>query len=121
MDRETREGGGELSGWIEKDKTKDIAGIEVSETAMNTIFSTEKGKIVNEDIKSEKGLHIIKVLEKENERQLNFSEVKDRVAFELRSRKEQEVREKLLERLKKEYDVIIHHSAFSEGIPKTQE
>ena len=112
MDEETRERGGELSNWIEKGETNNIAGITIPDTAMDAIFSLEKGNIVDEDIKSDKGFHILKILEKEGARQLDFNEVRERVALELRSRKETEVREDLLEKLRQEYDVVIHNSAF---------
>jgi parvulin-like peptidyl-prolyl isomerase len=111
----TREKGGKLTGWIEKGKTSDIAGLGKSDTAIEAIFSTNEGQLVKEDVKTEKGIHIIKVLKREAERQKSFDEVKNEVALALRSRKEREVQQELFARLKEEYDVVIHQSAFLGG------
>jgi len=46
------------------------------------------------------------------ERQKPFDEVRRQVHRELRMQKEQEVRQALLDRLRREYDVVIHSSAF---------
>ena len=62
---------------------------------------------------TEKGIHIIKVLKREAERQKGFDEVKNEVALALRSQKEREVQQGLFARLKEQYDVVIHQSAFS--------
>lgn len=109
------------SDWIEKGETTDILGSGLSDTHVNAIFSTETGKLVDEDIKSDKGVYIFKIMEREDSRQLQFDEVKDSVALELRSSKETEVHEDLLEKLMREYDVVIHNSAFSESSKEHQE
>ena len=105
--------GGEIAEKIEKGQTGDIPGIGNSDMAMNEIFSTAEGEVVKEDVETDKGIHIIKVLEREEERQKTFDEVKNEVALALRARKEEEVQKKLVARLKEQYDVVIHQSAFS--------
>ena len=112
-DDQSRETGGELAEWIEKGEVRDIPGLGGSDTAIKAIFSTEQGHLVKEDIRTEKGIHIIKVLKREAERQKAFDEVKNEVALALRAQKEREVQQKLFARLKEQYDVIIHQSAFS--------
>jgi len=109
----TREKGGELTEWIEKGEVSDIPGLGRSDTALQAIFSTDQGHLVKEDIQTEKGIHIIKVLRREVERQKTFDEVKNEVALALRSQKEREVQQDLFARLKEQYDVVIHQSAFS--------
>jgi len=47
-----------------------------------------------------------------DERQLPFEEVRQQVYRDLRMQKEQEVQQALMERLRREYDVVIHTSAF---------
>ncbi len=112
-DEQSRKTGGELAGWIEKGEGRDIPGLGGSDTAIKAIFSTDQGHLVKEDIRTEKGIHIIKVLKRETERQKAFDEVKNEVALALRSQKEREVQQKLFARLKEQYDVVIHQSAFS--------
>ena len=112
-DEKSRENGGELLEWIEKGEVRGIPALGGSDTAVEAIFSTEQGHLVKEDIQTEKGIHIIKVLKREAERQKGFDEVKNEVALALRSQKEREVQQELFARLKEQYDVVIHQSAFS--------
>lgn len=113
LDESTRKSGGELSEWIEKNETGFVPGIGSSEDAMRLIFSTEVGKVADENIKTDKGIHIFKVLDSEPERQKTFEEAKNAVFISLRSRKEMETQQELLAKLKEQYDVVIHHSAFN--------
>ena len=110
-DEATRKNGGRISGWIEK-SDKRIPGIGTSEHALNIIFATGAGRVVPEPIVTEKGVHLVKVLEHENERQKSFDEVKNEVFRSLRSQKERDVQQRLLDELEKEYDVVIHQTAF---------
>jgi parvulin-like peptidyl-prolyl isomerase len=112
-DEQSRGKGGELTEWIEKGEARDISGLEGSDEAVKAIFSTDQGHLVKEDIRTEQGIHIIKVLKREAERQMTFEEVKNEVALALRSKKEHEVQQKLFTRLKEQYDVVIHQSALS--------
>ncbi len=118
-DEQSREKGGELTEWIEKGEARDISGIEGSDEAVKAIFSTDQGHLVKEDIRTDQGIHIIKVLKREAERQMSFEEVKNEVALALRSKKEREVQQKLFTRLKEQYDVVIHQSALS-GVDSTE-
>ena len=114
-DEQSREKGGELTEWIEKREGRGILGLGGSDSAVQAIFSTDQGHLVKEDVKTDKGIHIIKVLKREAERQKGFDEVKNEVTLALRSQKEHEVQQELFARLKEKYDVVIHQSAFSGG------
>jgi len=111
-DVSTREKGGKMPEWIEKNESGSVPGIGNSKDAMRVVFSTDEGRVAEEDVDTEKGIHIIKVLERESERQKTFDEVQNEVFLALRSQKEREVQQKLLAGLKEQYDVVIHHSAF---------
>ena len=50
----------------------------------------------------------------EDERKLDFDEAKERVAYDLRSSKEKDVRNRLLSDIKDKYNVVIHNSVLSE-------
>ena len=113
FDPATKENGGEIKGWIERKENGFIPGIGNSDEAMQAVFSTDPGRICEKDIKTEKGIHIIKVREREKAYQRTFDEAKDEVFRELRSRKQAEVPEGLMNELKEKYNVVIHQSAFS--------
>lgn len=111
MDEETRDNGGRIPGWINKGDSY-IPGIGNSEDAMRIIFAAGTGQVASENIITDKGVHLIKVLEHEKERQKGFDEVKNDVFRSLRSQKERDVQLRLLDELKKQYDVVIHQTAF---------
>ncbi len=60
------------------------------------------------------------VKEKEGARKQTFEEVKKDIFQTLRTNKEQEIQQQLLNELKTAYDVVIHPSAFSNPEPNTQ-
>ena len=112
QDSSTEKKSGEISGWVERREKGFIPGIGESKDAMRIIFSTDKDKVCKDDIESDNGLHIVKVLDREPERQKGFDEVKDDVSITLRAAKEREVQQGLFSRLKDQYNVVIHQSAF---------
>ena len=91
------------------------------------IFSTSAGQVVPNSVKSERGLHIIFVHERETERQKGLEEVSQEVYRDLRERKEREIQEKLFQELREKYDVVIHASRLAgagrggEGAPEGAE
>jgi parvulin-like peptidyl-prolyl isomerase len=111
MDEATRDNGGRIPGWIEKDD-EIIPGIGKSADAQRIIFATDTGRVASEPVITDKGAHVIKVLEHEKERQKGFDEVKNDVFRSLRSQKERDVQQRLLHELEKQYDVVIHQTAF---------
>ena len=54
----------------------------------------------------------IKKDEDGKENQIEFDEIKDRVAFDLMSEKEKDIQNRLFSQLKEKYDVVIHNSLF---------
>jgi len=107
-DEATKAKGGEVSGWV--DKGGYIPGIGTSDDATAAIFTTEAGKVAEKNVKTDKGLHIIQVAERQPERQKSFDEVRPEVFRDLRGRKEAEVQQRLLDELKDRYNVVIHTS-----------
>jgi peptidyl-prolyl cis-trans isomerase C len=119
QDEATKAKGGEVEGWV--DRGSYIPGIGMSDEATATIFSTEAGKVADKPVKTDKGFHIILVRQREAERQKSLDEVGQQVYRALRSAKEREVQQNLLERLKEKYDVVIHHARFEEKKPEAPE
>ncbi|ODS33922.1 MAG: putative peptidyl-prolyl cis-trans isomerase [Candidatus Scalindua rubra] len=114
LDKVTSEEGGEIKSWIENNGVTYIPGFGNSADAKKIIFETKSGKIADKDIKTDKGVHIIKVREYEDKTQRNFEEVAQEVYQSLRSEKEREIHTQLLNELKDRYDVVIHHALFAE-------
>ncbi len=102
-----------VSNWIKNTKNSAIPVIGPSEEAMKAIFSTPAGELTAEDIVTDTGVYIIKVIEREAEQQMTFDEAKDQVYRDLRLQKEQEVQQHFLTELKEQYNVVIHLSELS--------
>jgi foldase protein PrsA len=111
-DTPTRENGGEIPRWIERN-SQGIPELGEIPGIIDLIFSTEAGSIVEQPITSDKGAHIVKVRKHEQESQKTFEDVKQAVYTALRSQKEQDIQQQLFENLKKKYDVVIYQSAFA--------
>jgi len=112
LDDSTREKGGEVGDWVAKGES--VPGIGTSAEAGNLIFSTGQGKVAESFVKSEKGFHLIRVQEREEERQRTYDEVRSDIFRALRAQKEGEVQEALFAELKDRYDVVVHHSVFTD-------
>ena len=112
MDEETKNNGGDVDDWVQKDGF--IQGIGDSKDAQKLIFHTDAGELVSEYVKTDKGFHVIRVRERESATQKPFNEVQTAVYQALRSQKEREVQERLLAELRDQYDVVIHQSAFTD-------
>ena len=116
LDKTTAKNGGKIDTWIEKDSI--IPGIGRCPQATAAIFSTQKGEVVDTPIQADSGFWIIKVRDRQDQRQVDFVQAQSQVYQALRSQKEKEVRQSLLQDLKNRYDVVIHHEQFSD---KTQQ
>ena len=115
-DTATRENGGEIQRWIDRNSTG-IPELGEAPGVIELIFSTEAGNIVERPMTSDKGFQIVKVLKHELQRQKTFEDVQRDVYTALRSQKEQEIQQHLFENLKAKYDVVIHQSAFAPEKP----
>ena len=104
-DQTTSAKGGELEDWALKGNA--IPGIGFSIDAITTIFSTDAGQVCKELVSADNGYHIIRVIERQPERQKSFDEVRDEVRAQLYSVKQEEVQAGLMEVLRKEYDVVL--------------
>lgn len=115
LDEATKAKGGEIEGWVERGSF--VPGIGDNAEAMNLIFRTEAGKVAEKPIKSDKGVHVLKVRAREPERQKSFEEVQSEVHRALLTRKQREIQERLFEDLKTRYNVVIHMSQFPQEQP----
>ena len=106
-DTATRENGGELAAPLRK-------GAAAS-AGLAAVFATEAGQLLVDPVPqgADDGPHrVVLVRQRVPERQRAFQEVREQVYQELRSRKERELEQELLDGLRDEYDVVIHQSKF---------
>ncbi|MDU5466305.1 MAG: peptidylprolyl isomerase [Peptoniphilus harei] len=73
----------------------------------DAVFNGEVGT-VTEPVKTQFGYHIIKINEKNEGRDLEFDEVKDKIAAQVRRQKEQELYNKKITELKDKYQVTMN-------------
>ena len=76
-------------------------------------------KITAVDVKNYYEANKNKYVKKEEdgkEKQLEFDEVKERVALDLMSEKEKDVQQELISRLREKYNVVVHNSALSPAV-----
>jgi len=71
-------------------------------------FSIDKVGDVSEIVKTKFGYHIVKLTDKQPEKQLELSEVKDRISRQLESKKRREVRQTLDKDLRSNLDIEIN-------------
>jgi len=110
LDEATKDKGGEIDSWVAKGGY--IPGIGHSEEAAEVIFGTEAGKVAKQTVKTDNGIHIIKVRERKPQKQKSFEEAQQEVYMDLRRQKEAEVQQSLMRELKERYNVVIHTSKF---------
>jgi parvulin-like peptidyl-prolyl isomerase len=115
IDSPTSREGGRIAKLVENNKNAYIPGIGYSDDALKLIFSTQEDQIAENELTTDKGVHIIKVREKKKPRQKTFEEVRNEIFRTLRAEKEREVQQDLFRELKEKYDVVIHQSAFTQN------
>ncbi len=109
-DEATRKQGGEIAGWIQAGAA--TPGIDATRDDLDAILATKAGTIVERIVKTKRGYHLVFVRSREAERQKPFAEVRIEVYQALWSQKTAEVQQRLITRLRDQYDVVIHHARF---------
>jgi len=85
---------------------------------LEPLFNLKVNEIHQTPIKSDKDFHVFKVRSQTPERQRTLDEVRAQIQRQMTTQKERELQRKLLEDLKREYDVVIHHDAFNAPNPE---
>ena len=112
-DTASAQNGGRIDTWINKGDAADIPEIGRSKAAATLIFTTKAGSVAAQNVLLKNGIAIVRVDQRQPEQQKPFDSVKDEVNGALLARKEQAVRNDLLNRLKDKYNVVIHASALA--------
>ena len=110
IDKGTRENGGRINADVTAGSYIPVIG--ESKELNEKIFATEAGSLIDEAVKTEKGLEIVKVESKTPERQKSFDEAAQQVMSELSGQKRQDVQQEYIKKMMDKFGVIIHTSAF---------
>lgn len=98
---------GALDGFVVRGRDE-APGLGRLEGLGEAVFTAPAGSVVQRPLKSSVGWHVVRVLERLPETTPPFDEVQEQAAQRLRSQKEREVQEGLLQKLYGEYDVVVH-------------
>jgi peptidyl-prolyl cis-trans isomerase C len=112
-DESTKEGGGKIETGVSKGSY--VAGIGDNRELNDKIFASDAGVVLEEAFETETGWEIVRVDEKQAERQKSFDEVREQVMSTLLSQKRQDVQQEYVRRMMAKYGVILHGSAFGGG------
>jgi peptidyl-prolyl cis-trans isomerase C len=119
---------GELAKQFSKDETtKDKGGVIDTEItkgpyvagigdfpALNAkIFATQAPSVLDEPFKTDKGWEIVRVEEKQPERQKSFDEVRQEVMSTLLDQKRKDVQQEYIKQMMDKYNVIVHTAAMT--------
>jgi peptidyl-prolyl cis-trans isomerase C len=91
-----------------------VPGVGRSKAFVDAAFSAEVGTATG-PVKTERGFHILKVLEKIPERTRPFDEVRGNVEMALRRQREQEAFDALINRMLEAQDAVIYEDAILNG------
>ncbi len=83
------------------------------------IFAASAPAVLEKPFKTAKGWEIVKVEEKQAQRQKSFEEVRQQVTMQLLRQKQEEVQREYIKELMDKHQVVIHTSAFAPAPPET--
>jgi parvulin-like peptidyl-prolyl isomerase len=106
LDTTTAEAGGKISGEVYRGRLMPFAGdVKDLEAA---IFAADAPEVLGQPFQTQAGWELVRVDERRLPRQLDFEEVHQQVARDLRIRKAEDVQREYIGMLMDKYDVILH-------------
>lgn len=106
LDRKTAQSGGVIPGYI-TEKT-DIPGINDEKDFRRAVNNTAPGEVAADVVRTDQGYHVIKVLERKEQREKSFDEVKDDAARKLRMERESMARRKIYDEARSVKKITIY-------------
>lgn len=110
QDSQSASRGGALSGPVTAGRDE-APGLGRIEGLSEAVFATSAGSVVATPLRSSRGWHVVKVLERLPESLPSFEEAQEEAYQRLNASKQREVQEALLRDLYKAYDVTLHQRA----------
>jgi peptidyl-prolyl cis-trans isomerase C len=118
-DKATKDNGGRIAEDVLKGTR--VPGIGDANEINAAVFAATAPTVLDKAFKTDKGWEIIRVDEKQPERQKTFDEVRQQVTRELLRRKSEEVQREYLKEMMDKHKVIIHTSALAPVPQETTE
>ena len=117
-DAETRSNGGEIPGWLTQrgalPAMPDATGLS------EAVFELKPGDLCQSPLKSGRGWHVVKVIQKKDGRAKPLSEVRKQVEAAYRAEKQQEILERMLKQAHEELKVELFPDAMLQAAPASQ-
>lgn len=117
-DSDTRTNGGEIPGWLTQrgalPAMPDATGLS------QAVFELKPGDFCQSPVKSGRGWHVVKVIQKKDGRAKPLAEVRKQVDAAYRAEKQQEILERMLKDAHKELQVQLFPEAMVEDAAKAQ-
>ena len=118
-DDTTKEAGGKID--VEVTRGSYIPVIGESPELNNRIFAAEPNSVLAEPFETEKGWEIVRVEEKQPERQKTFDEVRQQVMSTLLTQKRQDVQQQYITQMMDKFNVIVHTTALTGAKGESEE
>jgi parvulin-like peptidyl-prolyl isomerase len=118
-DKATKDNGGRIDDEVLKGTR--VPGIGDANDINAAVFAATAPAVLDKAFKTDKGWEIIRVDEKQSERQKTFDEVRPQVTRELLRRKSEEVQREYIKEMMDKHKVIIHTSALAPAPQETTE
>jgi len=115
-DKGTKDNGGRLAADVLKGGG--VPGVSDANEINAAVFAASAPAVLDKAFKTDKGWEIIRVDEKQPERQKGFEEVRQQVMRELLRRKGEDVQREYIKEMMDKHKVVIHTTAFAPAQPE---
>jgi parvulin-like peptidyl-prolyl isomerase len=119
LDEATKNSGGRIAEDVPKGAY--VPGIGDANEINAGIFAATASAVLDKPFKTEKGWEIVKIEEKQPERQKKFEEVSQQVAMQLLRQKREEVQRQYIQEMMDKHQVVIHTSIFAPARPEASQ
>jgi len=116
QDEGTKANGGQIAEDVLKGSP--VPGVGDANEISAGIFAAKAPAVLDKPFKTDKGWEIVKVEERQEQRQKSFDEISQQVAMQLLRQKREEVQRQYIKEMMDKHQVVIHTSAFAPAQPE---
>lgn len=117
QDEGTKANGGQIAEDVLKGSP--VPGVGDANEINAGIFAAKAPAVLDKPFKTDKGWEIVKVEERQEQRQKSFDEISQQVAMQLLRQKREEVQREYIKEMMDKHQVVIHTSAFAPAQQET--
>lgn len=114
-DTDTKDRGGEIAAWLSQGGR--LPELPQTDGLSEAVFTLKPGDVAAAPVKSARGFHVVKVLQRKDARVKPLSEVRKHVEAAYRGQKQQEMLAKLLKEAREQLKVQMFPEAMPAGVP----